>query len=926
MRPVKLTMSAFGPYAGCETLELSRLGESGLYLITGDTGAGKTTIFDAITFALYGKPSGEVRDEKMLRSQYARADTPTYVELTFVCRGGEYTVRRNPTYQRPKSRGQGVTEEKGDAVLTCPDGRIVTKTNDVTAAVTELLGLDRSQFTQVVMIAQGEFQKVLTADTQTRRAIFQKIFNTQRYDRLQERLKTDTEELRKAYSKNETAIRQYAGEIACPEDHEHFPAVEELKQAPQERAILAEEVVQILGDLIRDGEAEITTLLARETEAKADLTAVTEQIGRGKQLEASKEKLALAWTALEQLRPQLEQAQAAKQATEARREAGSALRKRAAALEAQLPRYDELDALRKRQTDEQDAAAETEASLTACRDAAETMERTLTAQRAEQQALAGTETELLRLQTELERLEQTAAGLKALRRSLGELERQKCEYEADAAAYREKRERSDEAAETYRQMNRAFLDAQAGLLARELQPGEPCPVCGGREHPHPAALPETVPDQAAVEQAKADADAARAEMEAASVKAGASKARLEEKESAVRSQGEALLPEVRLAAMEESLSRAEQGHKTAVDSARTAQKAARDRSNRLEELKHSIPEAEQALSLQKQTGAELQAKLAGLTAGRARLTEQVKELERTLEYTGRADAEQAARTWTAEAEAIEKACKSAGETLTELERQLAAGEAEIKTLTASLRDAKEPDLPALEEEQTALTDRCGQLERDRQRLVTQLDINRGILRQVETRAGESTALEQRLRWMSALSDTANGRLGGQQKLTLETFVQGAYFDRVLSRANVRLMTISSGQYELRRRTEEANRKSQSGLDLDVVDHYNGSTRSVRTLSGGESFMASLSLALGLSDEIQSAAGGVQLDTMFIDEGFGTLSEDVLRQALRVLGGLSDGRRLVGVISHVSELKDRIDRQIVVKKDRSGGSRTEIVCE
>ncbi len=202
--------------------------------------------------------------------------------------------------------------------------------------------------------------------------------------------------------------------------------------------------------------------------------------------------------------------------------------------------------------------------------------------------------------------------------------------------------------------------------------------------------------------------------------------------------------------------------------------------------------------------------------------------------------------------------------------------------------------------------------------------NKSALQKIKLKSGDLDDYEKRYQWVLPLSNTANGKVAGKEKIMLETYIQMTYFDRIISRANTRFMVMSGGQYELKRRKEAEDKKAQSGLDLDIIDHYNGTERSVKTLSGGESFKASLSLALGLSDEIQSIAGGIKLDTMFVDEGFGNLDDDSINQAMNALSGLAEGNRLVGIISHVSELKNRIDKQIVVAKEKSGGSKANII--
>lgn len=259
-----------------------------------------------------------------------------------------------------------------------------------------------------------------------------------------------------------------------------------------------------------------------------------------------------------------------------------------------------------------------------------------------------------------------------------------------------------------------------------------------------------------------------------------------------------------------------------------------------------------------------------------------------------------------------------------LEKQREAAQSKLETHQALLRDGEDIDLAQAEKRKELLAQEKKTLEQETGTLQTRITLNRNAKENLTRHLAELEESSGRLTWLKALSDTANGALTGQERFRLETYIQTTYFTRVLHRANLRLRVMSGGQYDLLRRTE-AGLRSQAGLDLDVVDHWNGTVRGVETLSGGESFLASLALALGLADEIQSSAGGVKLDAMFVDEGFGSLDDEALQKAMQALRQLGEGQRLVGIISHVAGLKERIDRQIIVKKDRSGGSRAEIVC-
>ena len=342
------------------------------------------------------------------------------------------------------------------------------------------------------------------------------------------------------------------------------------------------------------------------------------------------------------------------------------------------------------------------------------------------------------------------------------------------------------------------------------------------------------------------------------------------------------------------------------------------------ELAQAIPDGEAALQTLEQALSQGRETAASLESRRDEVARQAEQLRGQLPYEDGAAARSAWEQVRTELDGLTQQRQAAETAWNESRSALAAADAAVEELTALLDKTPVIDAAAEQERRQQLTQSRQALAAEQQAVHTRRDTNRRALDHIRDKAADLADLEGRYRWMAALSDTVNGTLAGQQKIALETYVQMTFFDEILRRANLRLLVMTDNQYELLRRREVDNNRSRSGLELDVVDHYNGSHRSVRSLSGGESFKASLSLALGLSDVIQSSAGGIRLDTMFVDEGFGSLDEESLRQAIRALSDLTEGDRLVGIISHVAELKERIDKQIVVTKDRTGGSRVELV--
>lgn len=1432
MKPKKLIISAFGPYAEKTEIDFEKLGDRGLYLITGDTGAGKTTLFDAITFALYGEASGEVREAGMFRSKYARAEAPTYVELFFVYQGKEYQVKRNPEYQRPKGRGKGFTLQKADAVLVFPDERQpVTKAREVTRAVTELIGLDYRQFTQIAMIAQGDFQKLLLAGTAERSIIFRQIFHTDLYQEIQNSLKEAVQQQKREYDEIRRSIVQYLDST----DAEGSPALglelNNLRRTKFEGT--AGRGLEILEELLEKSDEELLELEDKLKGLDSEIERENQLLGKAHQRQKLKDDKQKNSQKLIRKQEEAARAEEAKQEAEAAAKACEGLTAEIQACEERLENYGALEARQREYRDKEASISDTEDKkqklqaqisneeeqiqkntevLESLQSAGEERERlsnqkhrlsqkkqefqsyitvldeTKSGQEEVQELLEACTQEEQRLsadidkiQTEIEELQNRDALLEALTGKRKALEEQKNTIESDRSSWEEicqretqaraalkensgvqekqqeekkaledklsllknaekeeleygrqreeavkkreqlaqlaeqrsacealaaqsqeerdrlrkqeqdlsellrlqeeewekvknaelllsglahektvldtrkkqleailkdiccyqelkdslkKKQRVYEAARKelelrsreYVQAEQLFLDAQAGMLAQHLEEGKKCPVCGSVHHPFPAALTEEIPDkeeldkkhdaflQAGNEAKKISVEASelqkqiaelgrkmieawrtqteeaenmplveiceletmikaelvrikaekkqciRAEnkakndnaekvqleavLEAQRTKLRISQQKLQEKERrlaadyakaqekrqqlfkflkqenlivSLEDSDEKLLAEETeivdraKAELEEQETNFTQLWRKARSQRKQYEKAEEQRKaleKKIEELRtlriklqkeadsnrgnrrqlekqllsvlgkilhdntmegffgeagEEISDKRQALWLDKleQAADILFRAIRDFKKQEKQAASEVKQrekkkkekfcLDKALSETQEKKRQQKSR-WEIlesrkqeaqralghclrEEESLPEALRKEADALPLEEKRLAAGEA-IQALEASLeilglkiqenkqaleqkkqleeelpqkklqkrklenehkqaellltriiteRDRLQEDILGLrsltgeqsreeteakkqsleiqrqtlednqKQTQKAWTDckaECaaiaaviaaleaqlqafGELdeteinirkqqyleqkqalsrERDRRKLAQTK--NREIYQAVKGQQDKLLTVEEEYVWMKALSDTANGTLAGKRKVELETYVQMAYFDRILRRANLRLLTMSSGQYELKRREDGESRKEKAGLDLNVIDHYNGTERSVKTLSGGESFQASLSLALGLSDEIQSSAGGIHLDTMFVDEGFGSLDEESLNQAMKALEGLAEGNRTVGIISHVAELKDRIDRKIIVTKRRS----------
>jgi len=529
MRPLKLTISAFGPYAGNTELDLSELGASGLYLITGDTGAGKTTLFDAITFALYGEPSGETRETSMLRSKYAEPDTDTYVDMSFVYNGKEYNIIRNPEYQRPKKRGDGFTSQKADATLTYPDGRLVTGSPQVTTAIRELTGIDRSQFTQIAMIAQGDFLKLLIASTKERQEIFRQIFQTKNYETLQYRLKNEAGNLGSQYNEIQRSIKQYIDGIVCEVDDVLEIDVRKAKDGQ----LTIESVIEVLTQLTEKDELEQQAENTSLKVVEGEISKIDTALGKAEQDNKTRNDLIKAQADLTAESEKLIGLQTAYEETAKRQPEIEPLTGQIATEQAKLPQYDELDKSVKE-------IGENGKHLKALQEKKDELAESIYLKKEQQlswkeklSTLKDAETKKLKQEAELEKTNSKKTQVEGIKILLSERSEINIAYETAQKEYLSLRDLSDTTNTSYFELNRAFLDAQAGILAETLEAGQPCPVCGSKEHPAPADISDKAPTEKAVETAKKKADKAQTDATNASSSTAEEKGKLEAKDKEI---------------------------------------------------------------------------------------------------------------------------------------------------------------------------------------------------------------------------------------------------------------------------------------------------------------------------------------------------------------------------------------------------------
>ena len=904
MRPLELTMSAFGPYAGQIHLDLSRLGQQGLYVITGDTGAGKTTLFDAITFALYGEASGAQRDTSMLRSRYADPETPTQVTLKFAYGDQVYQVTRNPEYERVKKSGTGTTMEKAGAVLELPDGRQILKKADVDQALQDIIGLNRKQFAQIAMIAQGDFLKLLLADTRERQQIFRDIFKTGYYQSFQDSLKVRTGLLKQEYDAIRIRLQQDMEGIQWPEE-EMDPQVE----AARLGNLSVDEALMLLDTGIVRFEEQESALVQERNQ----WTSVRDHVAQKLNQEKRRENLA---RQRDQLIQDMDTAQREVETMKEALDQAKALEPRidrwgqdAAAIEAQKDRYQERDDLQTKVDAQEKRVRDSKIEIDRLQQKVGDLTEKIIQTKKELGTLGSVDQDLVKTQHESEELEAISQDLEKLAEDQREYDKAKRAYLAAAEEARQMRDEVE-------WKRRAFNDQQAGIIAETLEDGKPCPVCGSIEHPRKAHKDISAPTQAEVEAAEKNEKRKQENANRLSAEAARLNGIVQALEQQLKRRMEARFGDIeetdRPRAVEERLGQ--------LDREVPRLKRLKLRKEQLEEALPSYENDHETLRKRLETEKADQARVAAAVDS---YKAQIEGLQQTLLYASWKEALNEQKRLSQQIQDLKNSITRKTEDHQKAEKKVVEKKAAIAEMDRQLEECPVQDRTALEVQMEQAAQAWETADQKLTRIHTILTTDQGIRDRITEKRDQLAAKETEYVQMKALSDTASGTLPGKEHIMLETYIQMHYFDRILNRANVHLMKMSGGQYDLIRQKRPITNRGQSGLELDVIDHYNGTTRSVRTLSGGESFIASLSLALGLSEEIQASAGGVRLESMFVDEGFGTLDEETLDQAVRALESLTEGHRLIGVISHVQALRERLDRQIVVRKDRNGGSRAEI---
>lgn len=923
MKPLKLTMSAFGSYAGKNVIDFTGQ-QQGIFLITGDTGAGKTTIFDAITYALYNQTSGGERNGNMMRSQYAQPETETYVELEFLYRGQTYRVRRNPDYKITKTLKNGKIREQKvphSVELTMPDGTVFPeKKNATDAKIIEILGLTADQFSQIVMIAQGDFLKLLYTKSDERKMIFSKLFRTDIYWKIQENLRRKSMEMDERIQENDRAFEQEKSRIILLPESEELPL---------------DELVERLRERLKDA-------LKEQNLRRANVEELNKKITKYEEIN----KL---FVSLEKIRQNGKELEARQAESKERRQQIENARKADKVLVA------EQQNLRQQQEVEQSAQAIAKMTETLAND--QEMFETLKTQ--QQEAEAKQKREAADIQKKMLALEQSFPSYEALQNARSEEQQAKKVWEdlgkiseesfhkkkAGIAALKEQQKRQEqvveqtkknweqtslsasESAKHYEHMYEAFLKEQAGILAENLSAGCPCPVCGSTVHPDPAKLSDHAVTELEVEQAKKTRAAAEEKRDLAYAAFEAEKTEKQKLAQAVeKEEADFVLAQTI----------AKQQRKEAEQNYVSLQKIAEQIREKLvypslAEAKKQYAAMQKALEAAEQEIAKKRQKVSELAEAMNTLKGQ-KLAEEENQKTAK---KLAVKTEKEYAKLLEKSGFVSEETYhlailpersrsklereeKEYESQCLRQQSEQKLLEKQVSGKTYTDTTELNERLKVEKQALKEAEKTYMELHTAYENDRAVLQNCAVYLEKGKKMESEDQVIKSLSKTANGRLSGSAKIDFETYIQRQYFKQIIHEANKRLLTMSNHQFILRLK-EEANtgRKTNEGLDLSVYSLVTDSERDVKTLSGGESFLAALAMALGLSDIVERSAGAIHPDMMFIDEGFGSLDAQSRQQAIEVLAELAGDSRMVGIISHVTELKEQIDRKLVVSRTDKG---------
>ena len=939
MKPKKLTLSAWGPYAGEESIDFEQFGSGGLFLLTGPTGSGKTMIFDGISYAVFGALSGRVREKDTLRSDFADERTETFVRLSFSHRDKTYEICRWPRCVRKKKRGEGEVTTPEKAALIMPDGKVIENQTAVNKKVVEILGVNHEQFKQIAMIAQGEFLDLLIADSKKRVEIFRDIFKTGVDNRIQmllsEKVKALQRQIGEEMNKTEEA---FAGIVCAGHEKLEFLLRQENRHERQ--------ILEALKEAVKADEKALASL-SEQYETKNSAYRLVQSLGD--QYQKNEAALSEAKMQLTQTKKRLEESSARQRVLEETRKQIPAWESERAARQEQ---FNECGRLLKKlaEADEQKTAVKAaEKAYQNAQTAAKTqsdLEKQCHVQYQENAEKIESGESIHEIMAALnEQKHQNAAAMEKCQQLMGSCKSYAAAakyYRTQAALYQTAQQTADQKKQTYEREELHKRQSAAGLLAQTLKEGKPCPVCGALHHPMPAKLAGKVVTDEALDQMKQESEAASQRARRLLADLTSINKEKEIRYTAMAEGASAVLGiKTPLTGTPDGAFKDEKTfyeavwqqwqHLSAEDEKILRQiKEAQKQQQTLEKLRRQQKELSGRMEKLRQTALEAAERA---SAAQADVQKQQALLERMNEELQEAGNKETLLKMQHEAKAaagrLEKQIEDTQKQFQQLQVSIAADEERQKILQETkdkllseqgsiLRKlAEKTDGAQIQVWLGAQRRQLKEIQEQRDQMYHAVSSNQRIARSVQEKLDKTEKLSGRYGMIKDLENAARGN--NPKRLEFEQYVLGAYFDEILSAANLRLEHMSEGRYQLYRTEKVKDLRRTNSLDIEVLDHYTGKRRPVKSLSGGESFKAALSLALGLSDVVQSYVGGIDIELLFIDEGFGSLDEASVQTAVDTLIELSGKRTMIGIISHVSELKERIDRQIIVEKGVYGST-------
>ncbi len=1033
MRPIKLTISAFGPYASKQVIDFEELKGRNIFVISGKTGAGKTTIFDAISYALYGEASGESRETDSLRSHFADDNTETYVELEFELRGEKYTVNRVPKQKKKKARGEGYTEKSADATLTLPDGKVITKVKNVTDKIIEILGITREQFKQIVMLAQGEFKKLLLADSVEREGIFRKIFNTYDFEKIQAELKDKAANLSKNRTKSkhemEINLKNIKGEHDIViDEYVDFPLVieklkdllerdnniyktlnEEGKEVDNNLQVKNQEkaIIETNNNLLKEKEIitkALEELLSKEDEYKNKSKTIIDGknakevkyiedklIETTKKLTKREEDYNLSLKNIDSLKLEQEEANKLLQIEESKECDREKLSVEINNLNKLEEKIIELDSLNNKVMHLKQSAENSKLQIINNKKETEELKKSKEEKELQLKDIATLETKKVELESDIKAKNKTLDEVRELFKVIRSFQNTYIEHNNKAKEYKEFEVEYKKVKENYEKMDDLYKKEQAGILASKLQENEPCPVCGSTNHPNKATIKENlkIPTKEELKVAKENLDKLEKEnlekinnlttlnsnkttyleqvnnhLSMLSATLNIDKTFNSETAKVVKNLGtelksvidklkDELLKVIDKISLKEKIEKELNLITTTINERehslikleeceKNYTTELTQNITKIDEYKKEIPEnitdlktlnnlievKTKELNISKEKLAKLRLenenlakKLEGENSTSKEINKSIEELKLEI-ANNKANFNEAIKEQGFDNIQTYEDAKLQISMVESLEKEVENYNSELKLTKAKQEDIINKtkdivfmDITTIDEEIRSIQNNKKELESKLRELHAIIVGNKTILKNVENLNIEFKEIEEEYKVLGELADLANGKKAPY--ISFERYILASYFEDIIEAANIRLEKMTGDRFSLIRKTSKSKGAGQKGLELEIYDNYTDSSRDVSSLSGGESFKASLSLALGLSDIVQSNAGGVSLDTMFVDEGFGTLDPQSLDNAIDSLLELQRGGRLVGIISHVEELKERIDAKLEVTSTSKG---------